>query len=81
MTAILRAHEAADARRRSNASSSEPGRQAIVCALLARRFPAMRKDYLAAAARYNVRRLPPYQLVKLAIEAPTPAKSPTTATK
>ncbi len=54
-------------------------RQAVVCALLAWRFPAMRKDYLVAAAKYNVRRLPPYQLVKLATESQDKTKPPKTA--
>ena len=57
------------------------GRQALICALLAERFPAKRADFLAAAAKYNVRRVPPYQLVKLAIETPNTAKSKSTATK
>jgi tetratricopeptide (TPR) repeat protein len=54
-------------------------RQALACALLAQRFPARRADYLAVAAKYNVRRVPPYQLVRLAIEARTAPQSSTTA--
>jgi tetratricopeptide (TPR) repeat protein len=56
-----------------------PRRQALACALLAGRFPEKRSEYLAAAANYNFRRVPPYQLVRLAIAAPTAPKSPTTA--
>ena len=37
--------------------------QALICAVLAERFPAKRKEYHAAARRYNMRRNPPYQLV------------------
>jgi hypothetical protein len=44
------------------------GNQALVCAVLAERFPARRAEYHAAAARYNVRRKPPYQLVLRAIK-------------
>ncbi len=57
------------------------GRQALICALLAERFPAKRAEFLATAAKYNVRRVPPYQLVKLAIETPTTANSKSAATK
>ena len=56
-----------------------PRRQAMVSALLAERFAAKRAEYLAAAARYNVRRTPPYQLVRVAIESRNPTKSPATA--
>ena len=42
--------------------------KALVLAILAGRHPARRAEYLAAAARFNVRRRPPYQLVRLAIE-------------
>ena len=56
-----------------------PRRLAMVCALLAERFAAKRAEYLAAAARYNVRRVPPYQLVRVAIESRDPTKSPATA--
>jgi hypothetical protein len=44
------------------------GNQALLCAVLAERFPARRAEYHAAAARYNVRRKPPYQLVVRAIK-------------
>jgi hypothetical protein len=56
-------------------------RQPLVYALLASKFPARRGEYLRAAAKYNVRRAPPYQLVKQAIEAGTPPKSPNTANR
>jgi tetratricopeptide (TPR) repeat protein len=46
-----------------------PELKALVYAILAERFPATRADYLAAAARYDVRRNAPYQLVRRAIEA------------
>ena len=45
------------------------GNQALLCASLAQRFPAKRAEYQAAAARYNVRRTHPYQLVLRAIES------------
>jgi hypothetical protein len=45
-----------------------PESQALICAVLAERFPARRAEYHAAAARYNVRRRPPYQLVARALE-------------
>jgi tetratricopeptide (TPR) repeat protein len=54
-------------------------RQALICALLAAMFPARRADYLAAAEKYNVRRGPPYQLVKLARGAWNPPGSSGTA--
>ncbi len=44
------------------------GKQALLCAALAQRFPARRAEYHAAAAQYNVRRTTPYQLVLRAIE-------------
>ena len=47
----------------------ELGDKALVFAVLAERFPASRDEYHAAAARFNVRRKPPYQLVLRAIEA------------
>lgn len=56
-----------------------PRRQALACALLAERFPSKRSEYLAAAARYNVRRAPPYLLVRQAIESRTSTRSPSTA--
>ncbi len=43
--------------------------KALICSLLAARFPAQRKDYLAAAERYNVRLVPPYQLVKRSLSS------------
>jgi hypothetical protein len=45
-----------------------PDKQALVCALMAQRFPAKRAELLAAASRFNIRRTPPYQLVQRAIE-------------
>ncbi len=45
-----------------------PDNQALLCAILAERFPARRAEYHSAAARYNVRRKPPYQLVLRALE-------------
>jgi tetratricopeptide (TPR) repeat protein len=42
--------------------------KALVLAVLAERFPAKRAEFLAAAARFNVRRRAPYQLVRRAIE-------------
>jgi tetratricopeptide (TPR) repeat protein len=48
-------------------------KQALICALLAERFPARQAELRAAAARFNVRRKPPYQLVRLAIERTTTA--------
>jgi hypothetical protein len=57
------------------------GRQAMVCALLAERFPAKRAEFLATAAKYNVRRIPPYQLVKVAIETRTTANSKSAAAR
>jgi hypothetical protein len=56
-----------------------PRRQALALALLARRFPAQRTAYLEGAARYNLRRVPPYQLVRQAIEAGASTASPSTA--
>ena len=42
--------------------------KAVILAHLAERHPAMRAEYLAAAARFNVRRRPPYQLVRQVID-------------
>jgi tetratricopeptide (TPR) repeat protein len=45
-----------------------PENQALLCAVMAERFPTRRAEYHAAAVRYNVRRKPPYQLVLRALE-------------
>jgi tetratricopeptide (TPR) repeat protein len=46
----------------------DPDLKALIFALLAERHPAMRAEYLAASKRFNVRRKPPFQLVRLAID-------------
>lgn len=53
----------------------DPSNKALLFAVLGRRFPARRAEYNAAAARYNIRRKPPYLLVRRALEAPA-AKTP-----
>ena len=50
----------------------DPTNKALVFAVLGRRFSGRRAEYNAEAARYNVRRKPSYQLVRRALEAPTP---------
>jgi tetratricopeptide (TPR) repeat protein len=50
-----------------------PEQRALIFAVLAARFPAKRAEYLAAAARFNVRRKPSYALVRRAIEGAGPA--------
>ena len=42
--------------------------KALALAILAQRFPLSAREYLAAAARFNVRRRPPYWLIRRAIE-------------
>ena len=46
----------------------EPGVKATILLLLAERFPAKRPEYVARAAAFNIRRGPPYQLIRSAIE-------------
>jgi tetratricopeptide (TPR) repeat protein len=53
-------------------------RQALICAWLAERFPEKQARFLALAAKYNLRRMPPYQLVRVAIES-TPFRPSATA--
>jgi tetratricopeptide (TPR) repeat protein len=48
----------------------DPELKALMFAVLAERFPARRASFLASAARFNVRRAIPYQLVRRAIERP-----------
>ncbi len=43
--------------------------KAVMLALMAQRHSARRSEYLASAARFNVRRRPPYHLVRQAIDA------------
>jgi hypothetical protein len=50
----------------------EPESKALILALLAERFPAQRAEYAAEAARFNIRRRPPYQLVRSAIDRARP---------
>lgn len=50
------------------------GEKALLLALLAERFPEKRAEYHEAAARYNVIRLPPYLLVRHALEKEPSAK-------
>ena len=54
-----------------------PENQAMLCAVLAERFPARRAEYHSAAARYNVRRKPPYQLVVRHSNARSPQRDET----
>ncbi len=42
--------------------------KAVVLLLMAERHPERRSEYVASAARFNVRRKPPYHLVRQAIE-------------
>jgi tetratricopeptide (TPR) repeat protein len=51
----------------------EPGEKALVLALLGTRFPDRRPEYFAAAAKFNVRYIPPHHLVRRAIEGAKPA--------
>jgi hypothetical protein len=51
----------------------EPDMKAVILLLLAERHPAGRDDYVAAAKRFNVRRRPPYHLLRLAIDRAAPA--------
>jgi tetratricopeptide (TPR) repeat protein len=51
-----------------------PGEKALLLAALSVRFPERRDEYREAAARFNVLRLPPYLLVRRAIEGEPPAK-------
>ena len=51
----------------------DPEDKALLLAVLGQRFPAKRAEYHAAAARFNVGRKPPYQLVRRAIEGATAA--------
>lgn len=46
----------------------EPGEKALLLALLGTRFPDRRAEYFAAADRFNVRRIPPYQLIRRALD-------------
>jgi len=46
-----------------------PAEKALLFASLAERFPDKRAEYRAAAARFNLRRLHPYLLIRRAIEA------------
>lgn len=55
--------------------------QTLICSLLAARFPEQRKDYMAAAERYNVRLGPPHHLVKRAISSGFPATPSSTAAR
>ena len=52
--------------------SVDPEFKALLLALLAERFPAKRAQYIADAKRFNVRRRPPYHLVRSAIERTRP---------
>ena len=45
-----------------------PAEKAVLLALLAERFPMQRAAYRQEAARFNLRRSPPYLLVRRAIE-------------
>lgn len=51
----------------------EPGEKALVFACLAALFPDRKAEYLAEAGKYNIRRSPPYQMVRRAIDGPAPA--------
>ncbi len=51
----------------------DPEFKALILALLAERFPAQRAEYVALAGRFNVRRRPPYYLVRNAIERKRPS--------
>jgi tetratricopeptide (TPR) repeat protein len=48
--------------------------KALVLTSLAERFPARRESYLAEASKFNIRRKPPYPLVRRAIEGKTPGQ-------
>jgi hypothetical protein len=54
-------------------------RQALLCAVLAEKFSARRAEYLGAAAKYNVRRVLPSQLVELVIKTRNPPGPPNAA--
>ena len=71
VTDFLRASDppALDAIRRAYAT---PPEKAVLLAILAARFPAHAAEYRAEAARFNVRRFPPYLLVRQAVEPTAP---------
>ncbi len=46
----------------------EPSLKALLAAALAQHFPKQKAEFLAIARRLNVRRMPPYQLVRKATE-------------
>lgn len=52
--------------------SVDPAERALLLAVLGERFPAQRAEYRAAAARVDVRRIPPHHLVRRAIAGGTP---------